>query len=129
MGRKPKQVINPNIEREYNRLFTHYQTLALNRYKWENLPNGIESRYIEQMLFDNGECAFFEHPDLGLMVLRSNPRENLNIYGEPTKLTLTGYNASLKVPMDDCVRILNDDLGNPSRGGYGSTGRKIKTLS
>ena len=114
MGRKPKQVINPNIEREYHRLFTHYQTLALNRYKWENLPNGIESRYIEQMLFDNVECAFFEHPDLGLMVLRSNPRENLNIYGEPTKLTLTGYNASMKVLMDDCVRILNDDLGNPS---------------
>ena len=74
MGRKKKPPINPSIEAEYNRLMRHYQTLALNRFKWENLPNGIESRYIEQMLYDNGECAFFIHPDLGYCVLRSNPR-------------------------------------------------------
>ena len=49
MGRKRKPVINDNIERETIRLTKYYQMLALNRYKWENLPNGIESRYIEQM--------------------------------------------------------------------------------
>ena len=92
----------------------HYQTLALNRFKWENLPNGIESRYIEMMLYDNGECAFFEHPDLGYCVLRSNPRENLNVYGEPTKLTLSGFNEHRTVMMDDCVRIINNDLATPT---------------
>ena len=114
MGRKKKVVMNPAIEHEYNRLVRHYQTLALNRYKWENLPNGIESRYIEQMLYDNGECAFFIHPDLGYCVLRSNPRENLNVYGEPTKLTLSGFNEHRQVMMDDCVRILNNDLATPT---------------
>ena len=63
MGRKRKPVINDNIEREAIRLTKYYQMLALNRYKWENLPKGIESRYIEQMLFDNGECALFDHPE------------------------------------------------------------------
>ena len=110
MGRKRKPVINDNIERETVRLTKYYQMLALNRYKWENLPNGIESRYIEQMLFDNGECAMFDHPDLGLCVLRSSSRENLNIYGEPTKLSLTGFNEHLTVMMDECVRIMNNDL-------------------
>ena len=86
MGRKRKPVVNDNIERETIRLTKHYQMLALNRYRWENLPNGIESRYIEEMLYDNGECAMFDHPDLGLCVLRSSSRENLNIYGEPTKI-------------------------------------------
>lgn len=114
MGRKRKQVINDNIERETERLTKHYQMLALNRYKWENLPNGIESRYIEQMLYDNGECAMFDHPDLGLCVLRSSSRENLNIYGEPTKLTLSGFNEHRTVMMDECVRILNNDLGLPT---------------
>ena len=114
MGRKPKPVINDNIERETVRLTKYYQMLALNRYKWENLPNGIESRYIEQMLYDNGECAMFDHPDLGLCVLRSSSRENLNIYGEPTKLTVTGFNEHRTVMMDDCVRILNNDLGLPT---------------
>ena len=114
MGRKRKPVINDNIERETIRLTKYYQMLALNRYKWENLPNGIESRYIEQMLYDNGECAMFDHPDLGLCVLRSSSRENLNIYGEPTKLTLTGFNEHRTVMMDECVRILNNDLGLPT---------------
>ena len=114
MGRKKKPPINPSIEQEYNRLIRHYQTLALNRFKWENLPNGIESRYIEMMLYDNGECAFFEHPDLGFCVLRSNPRENLNVYGEPTKLTLSGFNEHRTVMMDDCVRIINNDLATPT---------------
>ena len=114
MGRKRKPVINDNIERETIRLTKYYQMLALNRYKWENLPNGIESRYIEQMLFDNGECAMFDHPDLGLCVLRSSSRENLNIYGEPTKLTLSGFNEHRTVMMDECVRIINNDLALPS---------------
>ena len=114
MGRKRKPVINDNIERETVRLTKYYQMLALNRYKWENLPNGIESRYIEQMLFDNGECALFDHPDLGLCVLRSSSRENLNIYGEPTKLSLTGFNEHRTVMMDECIRIMNNDLALPT---------------
>ena len=114
MGRKRKPVVNENIERETVRLTKHYQMLALNRYRWENLPNGIESRYIEEMLYDNGECAMFDHPDLGLCVLRSSSRENLNIYGEPTKLTLTGFNEHRTVMMDECVRIMNNDLALPS---------------
>ena len=114
MGRKRKPIVNDNIERETIRLTKYYQMLALNRYKWENLPNGIESRYIEQMLFDNGECAMFDHPDLGLCVLRSSSRENLNIYGEPTKLSLTGFNEHRTVMMDECVRIMNNDLALPT---------------
>ena len=114
MGRKRKPVINENIECETIRLTKYYQMLALNRYKWENLPNGIESRYIEQMLFDNGECAMFDHPDFGLTVLRSSSRENLNIYGEPTKLSLTGFNEHRTVMMDECVRIMNNELALPT---------------
>ena len=114
MGRKRKPVVNEIIEREAIRLTKHYQMLALNRYRWENLPNGIESRYIEEMLYDNGECAMFDHPDLGLCILRSSSRENLNIYGEPTKLTLTGFNEHRTVMMDECVRIMNNDLALPS---------------
>ena len=114
MGRKRKPVINDNIERETIRLTKYYQMMALNRYKWENLPNGIESRYIEEMLYDNGECAMFDHPDLGLCVLRSSSRENLNIYGEPTKLMLSGFNEHRTIMMDECVRILNNDLALPT---------------
>ena len=114
MGRKRKPVVNDNIEHETVRLTKYYQMLALNRYRWENLPNGIESRYIEEMLYDNGECAMFDHPDFGLTVLRSSSRENLNIYGEPTKLSLTGFNEHRTVMMDECVRIMNNDLALPT---------------
>ena len=56
----------------------------------------------------------FDHPDLGLCVLRSSSRENLNIYGEPTKLSLTGFNEHRTVMMDECVRIMNNDLALPT---------------
>ena len=114
MGRKRNPVVNDIIEQVTIRLTIHYLMLALNRYRWENLPNGIESRYIEEMLYDNGECAMFDHPDLGLCVLRSSSRENLNIYGEPTKLTLSGFNEHRTVMMDECVRIMNNDLALPT---------------
>lgn len=128
MGRKRKPVVNDNIERETVRLTKYYQMIALNRYRWENLPNGIESRYIEEMLYDNGECAMFDHPNLGLCVLRSSSRENLNIYGEPTKLSLTGFNEHRTVMMDECVRIMNNDLALPTLPDIVYYGRRMAEI-
>ena len=47
-------------------------------------------------------------------MLRSSSRENLNIYGEPTKLSLSGFNEHRTVMMDECVRIMNNDLALPT---------------
>ncbi len=39
--------------KEFNehRLYRFFKLLACNRFRWENLPDGIESRHIEEALF------------------------------------------------------------------------------
>ena len=76
--RKSKISKNPEIlyENNYNsgcdnqkRLYLHYKLMACNRFRWENLPTGLESRHIEEFLFENGQCFFFKDDKLGLMCL------------------------------------------------------------
>lgn len=96
------------------RLFQHYKTIALNRYRWENLPNGIESRHIEKFLFENGQVFFVEDTLNGLLCLPCSPI-GLNIYGDPTGYNVSGTGYSKSFKADKGVRILNDDLGTPTR--------------
>lgn len=94
---------------EYQRLFYHFRNIALNLYKWENLPEGIESRYIEQRLFDNGQVFFTKDKTLGWLALSCNNSTNLNVYGEPTEVRVHGYGFSQNYNVEDGVRILNND--------------------
>lgn len=96
---------------EYQRLFYHFRNIALNLYKWENLPEGIESRYIEQRLFDNGQVFFTKDKTLGWLALSCNNSTNLNVYGEPTEVRVHGYGFSQNYHVEDGVRILNNDSG------------------
>jgi hypothetical protein len=56
-----------------NRLFNHYKLLALNRYKWTNLPNKIESRHIEDFLFSRGQAFFTDDERYGYICLPCRP--------------------------------------------------------
>ena len=88
--------------------------LALNRFKWSNLPPGMESRHIETALFEHGQCAFFEHEAGGIYCLPCSPGNGYNIYGDPLGYTLTGVGYSKLVNADDVVRILNNDRATPT---------------
>lgn len=88
----------------------YYTNLAMSLYEWENLPNGIESRYIERALFESGQAFFYDHQDLGYIVLPCNNSSNLNIYGEPIQVMVTSYGTgfSENVDVDKGIRILNN---------------------
>ena len=95
----------------YNRLYNKYKLIALDCFEWKNLPNNIESRFIENFLYTNGECFLFKDNNLGLIVLPSKPTGKYNIYNEPTVLTITGYNYTKNMEITRGIRILNNDLG------------------
>ena len=97
----------------FNRLFNLFSTLALNRFKWDNLPKGLESRHIENALFRFGQAGFVDDKDLGLICLPSSPR-GLNVYGDPTEILLTGNGYSKEYKVKDVVRIMNNDLCYPT---------------
>lgn len=104
-----------NLELNDSRLYAQISLLARNRFRWDGLPNGIESRHIEEYLYTEGQCAFYEG-DEGILLLRSNPTGGLNIVGDPINISLTGQGGGYQkiVPIDECVRIMANDLCLPS---------------
>ena len=94
----------------FRRLFSQYSNLALKRYEWRNLPEGLESKYIEQALYKHGQ-VFFTADKLkgaGLIALPCSSDGNYDIYGEPTTLLVTGYGYTKTYPIKSGVRILDN---------------------
>ena len=104
-----------NFTSNFGRLFGLFANLTLSRFIWENLPPSIEERHIELPLFQHGEVFVFEHKDYGLVALPCSSTGELNIYGEPTRVNVTGYGQTIGVyNISDGVRIINNDMRIPS---------------
>lgn len=106
-----------DLGKEYNhfRLYSQISLLAKNCFRWHNLPNNIESRHIERWLFDEGQCAFFEHPDNGFMCLPCASDGKLNAYGDPIKYNITSLSTfTYQCNINDMVLIRENDICEPS---------------
>lgn len=91
----------------YNKL----KLLAKGVYKWNNLPNGIDEKWIESYLFTDGKCMFFKDKELGLMVTRCT-ETGINHYDEPIALrpVATNYCEAKEYENNtECVLIRNND--------------------
>ena len=98
-----------------NRVFTNYfyrlMLISKSLFKWENLPNGINEKWIENFLFTEGGCIFFKDPTFGYMVTKYTTSGKLNFYDEPTKVRAyaTDYISTEHTNNVDCVIIRNND--------------------
>lgn len=93
-----------------DRLYKTYSLLAKNRFKWNNLPNKIESHKVEEFLYNCGQVAFFEDSKFGLMCLPCFPNGQLDPYGEPLTFTVYGTDYNEILDREDMVWIkANDD--------------------
>lgn len=96
------------------RLLNQYQTLAMNRFRWENLPDGVESRHIEQALYLTGVAMFFKDKS---GVFRCLPAYGINtpdVYGDWVDYTTIGFNGINETKsVDEGVPIFENDLKYP----------------
>lgn len=96
------------------RLLNQYQTLAMNRFRWENLPDGVESRHIEQALYLTGVAMFFKDKS---GVFRCLPAYGINtpdVYGDWIDYTTLGFNGINETKsVDEGVPIFENDLKYP----------------
>lgn len=103
-----------------NRVFTNYfyrlMLISKALFKWENLPNGINEKWIENFLFSEGNCIFFKDPTFGYMVTKFTTAGKLNFYNEPTKVRAyaTDYISTEHENNVDCVIIRNNDDSIPT---------------
>lgn len=135
---------NYDADAHFMRLYDKYKLLALNIFKWDNLPPMLESRHIERALYDNGQAVFMKDPDLGLICLPSSEGGRPNIYGESKIAIVTSYGQgycknvvvdnNLKTMFTDTdfletlltgVRIKNNDTNTPMKQYVSDYARKM----
>ena len=105
-----------------NMTFSYYyyklMLIAKSLFKWENLPNNMDERWIEKYLFTSGKCIFFKDPTLGFMVAGLAQEGSVNAYGDPTKVYPIApnyvYSGEQLVNSENCYIIRNNDLMLPN---------------
>lgn len=105
------------IEKSQN--YKKYMNYALDVFRWENLPEGINSRHIERWLYEYGECFFYKHKAMGFVCLPCYDTNQMNIYGEYDQGMVVSRNGLINELVNykkDGVRIWNNDLRVPTQG-------------
>lgn len=65
----------------YNRL----TELAISMFEWKNLPDTVDPRYLELVLFSSGQAVFFKDEVLGFLGLRCLIGGGFNVYRIPIR--------------------------------------------
>lgn len=87
--------------------YSRLKNLANTMFKWHNLPDSVNERYLEYCLFTYGRAVFFDAPSLGYMALNC-ALEGINFYQEPNSIRpITPVKVFDSIPYDNCVLIRN----------------------
>lgn len=96
--------------------YTRLKEYAINMFEWHNLPDTVDERFLELILFEFGFAVFFKNKDNGaLMALNSRIDGRLNVYRIPiyrTAYATNGFQQDLTI--DDSVLIFNNYLRQPT---------------
>ena len=71
-------------------------TLAENVFEFENLPEYIDTAFLNKKLLRTGSIAFFKDEVLGVIALPYTVLGKLDIYGRPQKIIVTAPNGSYR---------------------------------
>lgn len=111
-----KDIAKQLNDRTFTDYFYRLMLIARSVFKWENLPNGIDEKWIEMWLFSEGKCVFFKDPIRGYMIAKVTPNGPINYYEEPTSVRPYGINyiGEDLVNDEECVIIRNNDSMIPT---------------
>ncbi len=111
---------NATENRRYVNIGMYYhllKQLAVSRFSWQGLPPGIDERFIELRLFENGGMPlifFYDRIRLRYMVTECSNMGFQNTYLNPTSYTPYGVDYSYrKLQPDECVPIWDNMLRTP----------------
>lgn len=86
--------------------------LSISMFEWKNLPEDIDERFLEMVLFTDGHAVFFKDDELGdYLALQCLINGKLNVYRIPIKRRAFAVNGYQKQLTDkDSVIIFNNML-------------------
>lgn len=95
----------------YIRYFNRLTELSVSMFEWENLPDTIDERFLELVLFGDGFAVFFKDEDIGFLALRCMIGGTLDLYQIPTLRTAYGSNGYIReLNPENSVIIWNNYL-------------------
>lgn len=101
-------MINNNVT--YLNYYNRLKELAISSFKWKNMPETIDTRFLELALFENSKAIFFKDEELdGYLALQCTYGGKLDVYRVPIKrkaYAVNGYNKWLT--KEDSVIIFNN---------------------
>lgn len=65
--------------------------VALSMFEWVNLPNSMDSRYLELCLYHYGQASLLKDRLYGFINTKASSAGKINIYGLPTELNCYSY--------------------------------------
>lgn len=110
-----RKLINSQLSNfsTYNMYVRQLQSIALNVFILDNIPDTLNKRYINKTLLNSGKIAFFKDDVLGLVALPFEDKDIIkDIYDEPKIITVranNGYHLTLK-NKDDFVIMYDNNL-------------------
>lgn len=96
----------------YMQYLNRLTELSISVFKWDNLPDTVDPRYLELHLFETGCMVFFEDEVIGPLCLDCITNGPLDVYGYPiSRRAFSGYNNYNKVlDVTNSVIIWNNFL-------------------
>ena len=92
-------------------LLNEFLNLAINRFTWTNLPKGLTSERLEDMLICHGTLGAFVENEM-LVILPMFGTKKVNIYNEHTDFHLFGFNGqTFTKSEEEIVKLKNNQLG------------------
>ena len=86
-------------------------TLAENVFEFKNLPNFIDTAYLNKILLREGAIVFFKDEVMGLVALPFNVLGTLDVYGRPNNLIAYSKNGYRRRLSKDEFVIMYDNNG------------------
>lgn len=104
--------------------------LSISSFEWKNLPETIDSRYIEMELFTSGALVYFNDEVIGNLCLNCIANGQLNVYGYPiSRRAYSRYNQYQK-KLDDknSVIIWNNYMHTNSQTNIDGFARRLSNI-
>lgn len=115
MGRRRKTNFEESLamnDYTYMQYAYRLMELSISMFEWNNLPEGIDERFLEMILFTDGQAVFFKDDELGdYLALQCLINGKLNVYRIPINRRAFAVNGYQKQLTDkDSVIIFNNML-------------------
>ena len=115
MGRRRKTNFEESLAMNnytYMQYAYRLMELSISMFEWKNLPEGIDERFLEMVLFTDGHAVFFKDDELGdYLALQCLINGKLNVYRIPINRRAFAVNGYQKKLTDkDSVIIFNNML-------------------